>query len=203
MNLRPLPTAAAALALAAALAGCQDEREPAPPTTSPSRAAEATEMPPASIIRPEVAAEPAEPAPPPPLETTIAFPDGGNALDDAAEQTLRGVLESDQLAEGWPIVLRGHSDSAGGDEANMRVSRRRAEAVAEWLVEQGVDEKRISVIAFGEQNPVAPNARPDGAPDKAGRARNRRVEISIAPAEDAPDAEETEDEASRAEPDAA
>ena len=49
----------------------------------------------------------------------------------------------------------------------------------DWLVDSGVDEARISLIAFGEQNPVAPNARPDGSPDPVGRAANRRVEIEV------------------------
>src|SRR5690606_40300595 len=100
---------------------------------------------------------------------------------EAAEAVLGKVLESRQLAEGWPIVLRGHTDSAGHDEANLRVSRRRAEAVAEWLTERGVDPGRIEVVALGEQRPVAPNARLDGTPDEEGRARNRRVTVSIAP----------------------
>lgn len=70
---------------------------------------------------------------------------------------------------------------AGSDETNMRASRLRAEAIKAWLVEHGVDNERIAIIPFGEQNPVAPNAQPDGRPNEAGRARNRRVDISTAP----------------------
>src|SRR5690606_30153070 len=89
----------------------------------------------------------------------------------------------DQLAEGWPVVLRGHTDSVGHDEANLRASRRRAEAVANWLVEHGVSEERIEIIALGEQRPIAPNALPDGSPDEEGRAKNRRVTVHIVPAD--------------------
>lgn len=64
--------------------------------------------------------------------------------------------------------------------ANLRASQRRAEVVRDWLVENGVAEDRIDVIAFGEQNPVSPNANPDGTPDEAGRAKNRRVDLTIA-----------------------
>ena len=88
-------------------------------------------------------------------------------------------MASPQVEQGGPIILRGHSDSGGNDEGNMRASRARAEAVRDWLVDSGVDEARISLIAFGEQNPVAPNARPDGSPDPVGRAANRRVEIEV------------------------
>jgi len=39
----------------------------------------------------------------------------------------------------------------------------------------------MTIVAFGEQNPIAPNALPDGTPDLAGRAKNRRVELAVAP----------------------
>jgi len=89
------------------------------------------------------------------------------------------VLDTPQMAAGGEIVLRGHTDSAEHDEANLRASRRRAEAVRDWLVERGVSAQRIRVIALGEQNPIEPNALPDGTPNDAGRAANRRVELSI------------------------
>ncbi|MEL7217243.1 MAG: OmpA family protein, partial [Pseudomonadota bacterium] len=53
--------------------------------------------------------------------------------------------------------------------------------VAEWLIGKGVNQERIDVIVFGEQNPAEPNALPDGSPNEAGRAANRRVEVLIVP----------------------
>jgi len=44
----------------------------------------------------------------------------------------------------------------------------------------GVAQDRISVIAFGEQNPVEPNAKPDGTPNERGREANRRVDVTVA-----------------------
>ena len=67
-----------------------------------------------------------------------------------------------------------------GSEMCIRDS---AEAVRDWLVENGVEASRISVIAFGEQNPAAPNALPDGSPNEEGRLANRRVEIEVYTAE--------------------
>lgn len=137
---------------------------------------------PASIIREEVREEaPPEVVAVDPLTVTIPFGDSGNDIDAAAETMLADVLQSPALAEGWPVTLRGHTDSSGNDRANVRASRARAEAVAAWLVEGGVDDARIAVIPFGEQNPIAPNALPNGEPDEQGRATNRRVEIEIAP----------------------
>jgi len=181
----------ACAALAIALAGCRDARERQPqPEPAPSDTAPATPAPedtPISIIRPDIAPE-ASPAPEPePLEAVVPFAGGGHALDEAAEAALNDVLASPQLAEGWPIILRGHTDSAGDDQANLRVSRRRATAVADWLVAHGVDRQRITLIALGEQRPVAPNAHLDGTPDEEGRAKNRRVTVTIAPAADSED----------------
>jgi OOP family OmpA-OmpF porin len=162
--------------MALALAACRGGSEPAPaPTPTPTDTATA------SIIRPEVVVSPMPDLPPAPLAATIGFPEGGATLDAAARAAIDTVLESEQLGEGWPVVLRGHSDSSGRDTDNLAVSRRRAEAVADYLVGHGVAEERISVIALGEQNPATPNAHPDGTPDEEGRARNRRVEIAIAP----------------------
>lgn len=160
-----------------ALAAC--ERAPADPEPTPSPDATATVREPVSIIRPDIEVE-REPPPLAPLEARIGFPKSGTALDDAAKAQLATVLESPQVAAGGLIVLRGHSDSSGGDEVNLRASQARAEAVREWLVEHGVGDKRIRVIALGEQNPIAPNALPDGSPNEAGRAVNRRVDLSIA-----------------------
>ena len=59
------------------------------------------------------------------------------------------------------------------------MSEERAQAVADWLMEQGLEEDQIRIIAFGAQNPVQPNLLPNGEPNERGRAANRRVEITI------------------------
>ncbi|WP_052768905.1 OmpA family protein [Aurantiacibacter marinus] len=182
----------AALAIAAsALSACElrrddtSEEEPSPvasaevPLATPSPSV--SESPAVSIIREDVA--PVEPAEEPsePIEITIPFPDGSD-IDARAERMLASIMRSDAIAEEWPVILEGHTDSSGNDQANLRASRARAEAVAAWLVERGVKDSRIRVIAFGEQNPAEPNARPDGTPNEQGRRNNRRVEVRIAPA---------------------
>jgi outer membrane protein OmpA-like peptidoglycan-associated protein len=69
----------------------------------------------------------------------------------------------------------GHTDSTGSDDYNLRLSQRRADSVANYLVLRGVTRARIETIGYGESYPVASNATADG------RARNRRVEIKITP----------------------
>lgn len=183
----------AVLALAAgALSACElrrdetSEEDPAPVTSptdaqaTPEPTPTASETATVSIIREEVAPVQTVEEPAEPLEMTIPFPDGAN-VDTRAERMLASIMRSDAIEEEWPVILAGHTDSSGNDQANMRASRARAEAVAAWLVERGVDDERIQVIAFGEQNPAQPNARPDGTPNEQGRRANRRVEVRIAP----------------------
>ena len=177
----------------AALAGC--ERKPSGPA-APSTAAAST---PAtsdkvSIIRPEVEVGPEPAKPIAPLHVLVGFDEGGSSLSAAAMEALEGALASEQMKAGGAITLGGHSDSAGEDAANLSESRKRAEAVRGWLVKHGVAKDRIALVAFGDQNPIAPNALPNGEPDAAGRARNRRVELTIAaPGGAGPASEPSED----------
>lgn len=175
-----------ALAGLTALAACQAETEEAPdaepteavPETDASPSPETSE--PVSILRPEVDQE-SVPMALEPLEVTIGFPAGGSELDEAALAELNKLIDTALIERGGPIHLGGHSDTAGSDTVNLRAGRARAETVRDWLVEKGVAKDRIEVVTFGEQNPVEPNALPDGSPNEPGRAANRRVEITVNP----------------------
>ncbi len=177
-----------AAALMVGISACASESEPvedAPvdPAADPVPEENTEEGETVSILRPDVEAE-QEPLEEPPLEqldVTIGFPNGGDEIDGAALAALQEVLASEQMALGGPILLGAHSDSAGSDTANADAAEARGLAVAAWLIEKGVDEDRIQVIVFGEQNPIEPNALPDGDPNEAGRALNRRVEVSVIP----------------------
>lgn len=71
------------------------------------------------------------------------------------------------------VAIEGHTDSVGGDDYNVSLSQRRADAVRSHLVSQGVEAGRITTLGAGEGSPVASN---DSA---AGRQQNRRVEVII------------------------
>ena len=73
------------------------------------------------------------------------------------------------------LQVEGHTDSDGSEQYNYDLSNRRADAVAAYLSSQRVNPQRISVRGLGESRPIASNRSPGG------KARNRRVEIRIAP----------------------
>ncbi len=73
------------------------------------------------------------------------------------------------------VRVEGHTDSVGTEEYNLDLSNRRAVAVKTLLVQRGVSESRLETSGYGETMPVATND------TEAGRQRNRRVEIKIAP----------------------
>ncbi len=84
-------------------------------------------------------------------------------LDFAAEQ-LRGCKDR-------RIVVEGHTCSLGSDAYNLGLSDRRAAAVREYLLQQGVEPSQLSTRGVGEADPTATNDSEDG------RAQNRRVEL--------------------------
>lgn len=71
------------------------------------------------------------------------------------------------------LLVEGHTDSTASDTYNLALSQRRANAVEDFLISQGVDPRRISSRGYGEQLPVATND------TTAGRQQNRRVELVI------------------------
>ncbi len=73
------------------------------------------------------------------------------------------------------VEVSGHTDSIGSDAANQTLSERRANAVAGYLMGQGVQRERFEIIGMGERYPVASND------TDSGRALNRRVEIRLLP----------------------
>lgn len=71
------------------------------------------------------------------------------------------------------IEIRGHTDNKGTDSYNQRLSEKRAQAVANYLVEKGISERRIHYKGYGKSLPI------DNNDTEEGRAKNRRVEFKI------------------------
>lgn len=79
---------------------------------------------------------------------------------------------------GRQISIEGHTDSIGSQAYNQRLSQARAESVADALVSDGVNRRRLRTHGFGKTRPIAPNSS-RGRDNPAGRAKNRRVEVII------------------------
>ncbi len=101
-------------------------------------------------------------------------------LTPDAVETLNALGPMIQKAGKHPVIVEGHTDAIGSASYNQDLSERRAQAVRGWLVEQQlVEENAANVRGYGKNRPVAPNARPDGSDNPAGRRKNRRVEVVI------------------------
>lgn len=101
------------------------------------------------------------------------FAPGAAELKPEARANLHKVVEFIRRHPGKPVRIEGHTDATGHRNANLILSRRRAEAVRQALIEEGIEPERLEAIGLGQDYPVAPNDTPEG------RARNRRVEIVI------------------------
>jgi outer membrane protein OmpA-like peptidoglycan-associated protein len=100
-------------------------------------------------------------------------------LTPDAEETLKVLVPLLAKAGKKPMTIEGHTDAKGSDGYNQTLSEKRAVAVRDWLVAHGAAPAATPTKGWGEQRPVAPNARPDGSDDPAGRQKNRRVEVIL------------------------
>ena len=102
-----------------------------------------------------------------------AFASGQAKLRPEARANLQRVVEFVGKAPGKAVLIEGHTDSQGSANLNQVLSQRRAEAVRDALIQDGVEGSRLTAVGIGKDRPIADNATADG------RARNRRVEIVV------------------------
>jgi outer membrane protein OmpA-like peptidoglycan-associated protein len=94
-------------------------------------------------------------------------------LKPEAKRQLAVVLQALKEQPSLQTEIVGHTDGVGSDAYNMKLSEKRAESVATYLVQSGVSRQSIKTDFRGKREPVASNA------TAAGRAQNRRVEITL------------------------
>ena len=169
---------------ATAAAGCDGAiaapRAAAPaPAPAPAPRAAAPAPAPAPRAAAPAPAPAARPAPPPAAATKVTYAadtffdfdksvlkaDGKAKLDD-----LVGKVKAINLEV---IIAVGHTDSAGSDAYNQKLSVKRADAVKAYLTTKGIEKNRVYTEGKGEKQPVADNK------TDAGRSKNRRVEIEV------------------------
>ena len=91
--------------------------------------------------------------------------------DAGKRQSLDRLIEVLKTYPTLTLQVEGHTDPVGAAAYNVRLSRRRATAVRNYIVEQGIDGTRVVAVGFGEVKPIGDNTTKDG------RRENRRVEI--------------------------
>jgi len=106
------------------------------------------------------------------LDETILFDEGKATIRSSAEGDLKQVVSSiNKRYNNGAVRIYGFADAQGTEASNQELASQRANAVKDWLQNNGIDASRISVNAVGEGQPVATNN------TEAGRQQNRRVEI--------------------------
>ncbi|RQO56465.1 cell envelope biogenesis protein OmpA [Paucibacter sp. KBW04] len=109
------------------------------------------------------------------LNTNLLFEFDSDRLQSHHVASIQRVAQAMQASGIEAIRIEGHTDNVGSADYNLRLSQRRANAVAQTLVEAGMKSDQMLVKGFGSQKPIADNK------SEIGRAQNRRV-ILIIPA---------------------
>jgi outer membrane protein OmpA-like peptidoglycan-associated protein len=103
----------------------------------------------------------------------VLFDTGKYTLRPAAREKLAKLSGIVLGHPGLKLAAEGHTDSTGAADFNQRLSVKRAETVAEYLISQGLTSENVSASGFGDTRPIAPNN------TAAGRQKNRRVELIV------------------------
>ena len=138
------------------LAACSSTKEEPPPSSGPATTA----------VRPGTQED---------LKTnvgdTVYFDFDSHAIRADAQATLQKQAAWLQKYPAVRLVIEGHCDERGTREYNLALGERRAEAVATFLVSQGVRRSQIDVVSYGEERPADPGH------TEAAWAKNRRAEL--------------------------
>ncbi len=120
-----------------------------------------------------------KPAPPPVASDSIIvlgevlFETNSYRLREEIYTTLDSIALFLKKESKATASISGHTDKTGKEDFNLELSSQRAEAVAEYLLDRGINPERVTFIGFGSSIPIQSNDTPEG------RRKNRRVEILI------------------------
>ncbi len=119
------------------------------------------------------------PAPPPltvELNSLSLFKSGSATLNPGSNRVLIGALDMIKAHPDKRVLVAGHTDAAGNPRSNLKLSEARAASVRDWLADAaGLPLAHFAIQAYGDTRPKAAND------TEAGRAANRRVEITLVP----------------------
>ena len=103
----------------------------------------------------------------------LEFESGKNIIKEISFPSLEELANLLIKKSEWKIKIAGHTDNVGSAKTNLILSKKRAEAVSQYLNQKGVASDRLFVQYFGEEKPIADNK------TKEGQQKNRRVEMTI------------------------
>lgn len=103
----------------------------------------------------------------------INFATASSALPETNKAILNQAAELMKSAPHVVLTVEGHTDSTGNAAANKTLSLQRAQAVAKYLVSQGVNPTQLKAVGFGQEKPAADNA------TESGKFKNRRIEFKV------------------------
>ena len=104
---------------------------------------------------------------------TILFDTGKTSIKFESAEILKNISDILKEYSTAKFNIDGHTDSVGRESTNQKLSEGRAQAVVDWLVENGISRSRLTARGFGESQPIMDNK------TREGRSRNRRVEINL------------------------
>lgn len=106
----------------------------------------------------------------------LSFASGSSTLKTKDYKLLQKAVNAIKIFPQGTVVIEGHTDSFGGDDMNLILSEKRALSVKEYMMTHGgFSNDKVDAVGYGETRPVANNETPQG------RAKNRRIDIRIAP----------------------
>jgi adhesin transport system outer membrane protein len=111
--------------------------------------------------------------PVPPEHFVIYFEVAMTAPSEAMKGEIARIAEAIRARKAVDVSVIGHADNSGKEDANVAISRKRADAVAETLVSMGVSREIIDVASHGSRIPLIPGTGSIAEP------RNRRVEVTV------------------------
>jgi outer membrane protein OmpA-like peptidoglycan-associated protein len=103
----------------------------------------------------------------------VVFPPSSAEIEGEFLATLDNVADMMTINPDLTAVVEGHADSVGARSVNLSLSQRRADAVVDYLVGNGVERVRLIGMGRGSDEPIADNSTPEG------REQNRRIEFII------------------------
>jgi outer membrane protein OmpA-like peptidoglycan-associated protein len=104
---------------------------------------------------------------------SILFDTGKASFKNETDKVLQAMVVIFKEYPKADFAIEGHTDSVGSKSTNQALSSRRANAVRDYLVANGISAARLTAEGFGESNPIANNK------TRAGRKENRRVEVKL------------------------